>query len=209
MIFLKRFIKEPTRVASIIPSSPMLVNRVMATMDHSAPRIIAEYGPGEGVHTRALLKRAHKDSRLLLFELDPELAEYNRKQFADDKRVEVICDDCEKLPLIAEERGIEAFDYIFSGIPFSTMDKDKKQGIMDANYQCLKPGGDFIIYQITNELKRFGEHFDRIDSSWCAMNIPPMYVTVYHKNGAASSARVRRINESENGSEVIRDRETA
>lgn len=208
-IFLKRFIKEPGRVASIIPSSPILVRRVQNTMDHSKPRIIAEFGPGEGVHTRALLKRAHADSKILLFELDPELAEYLRKQFADDKRVEVLCEDCEKLPQIAADRGIDSFDYIFSGIPFSTMDKKKKQGIMHACYESLRPGGDFIIYQITNELKRFGEHFDQIDSDWCFFNVPPMYVTVYHKNGTESSARVRRIDEEENGREGMRDRETA
>ena len=33
-------------------------------------------GPGEGCHTREIVRRMHPESRLILFELDPELAQH-------------------------------------------------------------------------------------------------------------------------------------
>src|ERR1044071_4215246 len=54
-LFFKRFLKRPFQVASIVPSSKALVERVAGKMDFSQPRVIAEYGPGEGVHSPNLL----------------------------------------------------------------------------------------------------------------------------------------------------------
>src|SRR5690349_18241444 len=70
-LFFKRFLQRPFQVASIIPSSKALVKKVARKMDFSEPRIIAEYGPGEGVHSREIARRMSADSQLLLFELDP------------------------------------------------------------------------------------------------------------------------------------------
>ncbi len=187
-IFLKRFLKEPSRVASIIPSSPVLIKKVAGKMDFSEPRIIAEFGPGEGCHTREILRRAHPDSKILLFELDPDLAEFLEQEFEDDPRVEVLCMDCRRIVDEMENRNIKEFDYIFSGIPFSLMDRKTKQELMHNVYSSLKPGSCFIIYQVTNELKRFGSHFDDVSSEWCPFNIPPMFVTVYRKKANGNTA---------------------
>ena len=51
-LFFKRFLQKPFQIASIIPSSKALVERVAGKMDFSEPRVVAEYGPGEGVHSR-------------------------------------------------------------------------------------------------------------------------------------------------------------
>jgi hypothetical protein len=45
----------------------------------------------------------------------------------------------------------------------------------------LKPGGAFIIYQVTNELRQHATFFDRAESEYCLQNIPPMFVTVFQK----------------------------
>src|SRR5579871_6318620 len=92
-IFLKRFLQRPFQVASVIPSSPALIRRVASKMDFSAPRVIVEYGPGEGCHTREIARRMNPESRLILFELDPEFADHLRDQFRDDPRVEVLNQD--------------------------------------------------------------------------------------------------------------------
>lgn len=189
-IFFERFLKNPTRVASVIPSSPILVKKVLKKMDLSQPRVIAEFGPGEGVHTRAILRRAHPQSRLFLFELDPGLAEYLRAEFAHDPRVTVLNTNCCKILDVMKENGIEHFDYIFSGIPFSLMDPEIKQALMHDIYSALRPNSCFIIYQVTNELTRFGQHFDNLESAWCPFNIPPMFVTVYHKNGKSAAGAI-------------------
>jgi phospholipid N-methyltransferase len=83
-LFLKRFLQRPLQVASIIPSSRALVRKVSEKMDFSKPRVIAEFGPGEGCHTREIARQLTPESRLLLFELDPEFAQHLANQFRHD-----------------------------------------------------------------------------------------------------------------------------
>ena len=184
LLFLTRFLQRPLQVASIIPSSPMMVRRVSGKMDWSQPRVVAEYGPGEGCHTREMLKRAHPDSKFLLFELDPEFCRNLEKQFANDPRVSVINGDCATLPQELAKRGLKACDYILSGIPFSYLDIAKKRDILRNTYRAVKPGGAFVIYQVTNELKKHATAhglFERSQSEWFPANVPPMFITVFHK----------------------------
>src|SRR5437773_11065679 len=70
VLFFKRFLKRPLQIASIMPSSRALVERVASKIDFDRARVIAEYGPGEGVHSRALAQRMRPNAQLLLFELD-------------------------------------------------------------------------------------------------------------------------------------------
>lgn len=181
------------QVASIVPSSRVLINRVAGKFDFSRPRVIVEFGPGEGCHTREIIKRMHPDSRLLLFELDPELANHLRHQFREDSRISVINTDAADLADELNKRGFLHCDYVVSGIPFSTMEIQKKRELLRCIFNSLAPnsGAAFIIYQVTNELRGHGSKiFPRIQSEYCLQNIPPMFVTVFYKqalNGHSSN----------------------
>lgn len=181
VLFFKRFLQRPFQVASIIPSSKALVDRVASKMDFSGPRVIAEYGPGEGVHSREIARRMGPGSQLLLFELDPDLSRDLQRQFADDPRVHVIPGNAAQLPEELERLGIERCDYIVSGIPFSILDIDKKRALLQKTYDALAPGGAFIIYQVTNELRQHATLFEHAESEYFLQNIPPMFITVFEK----------------------------
>src|SRR5436853_7505669 len=98
VLFFKRFLRRPLQIASIMPSSQALVERVASKIDFDRARVIAEYGPGEGVHSRALARRMGRNSQLLLFELDPAFSRDLERQFADDPRVHVLNQDAATLP---------------------------------------------------------------------------------------------------------------
>ncbi len=172
VLFFKRFLQRPFQIASIVPSSKALVERVASKMDFGQPRVIAEYGPGEGVHSREIARRMSPDSHLLLFELDQAFARDLERQFARDRRVHVLHGDAARLPHELERRGIAECDYILSGIPFSIL---------------KTPGGSFIIYQVTNELKQHARLFQYAESEYFLQNIPPMFITVFHKAESAQS----------------------
>jgi phospholipid N-methyltransferase len=180
-LFFKRFLQKPFQIASIIPSSKALVDRVASKMDFSEPRIIAEYGPGERLHSRALAARLSNDSQLFLFELDRAFSRDLERQFAEDPRVHVINRDAASLAEELAARDIVQCDYILSGIPFSILEIKKKRALLQDTYDALRPGGAFIIYQVTNELRQHATFFDRAESEYCLQNIPPMFVTVFHK----------------------------
>ena len=164
-----------------MPSSKALVERVADKIDFDRAQVIAEYGPGEGVHSREIARRMRPDSRLLLFELDPAFSRDLERQFAKDPRVHVINKDAARLPSELRRRGIKNCDYILSGIPFSILKLDKKRALLQKTHDALAPGGSFIIYQVTNELKQHAKLFDRASSEYFLQNIPPMFITVFEK----------------------------
>jgi phospholipid N-methyltransferase len=191
-LFFKRFLQKPFQVASIIPSSRALVERVSDKIDFEKARVIAEYGPGEGVHTREIARRMRPDAQLLIFELDAAFSRDLQRQFADDPRVHVYHRDASALPDELQRLGIASCDYILSGIPFSILNIEKKRALLRKTHDALSEGGAFIIYQVTNELKQHATLFAGADSEYCLQNIPPMFITVFRKkmgrNGHAHPA---------------------
>ena len=184
------------QVASIVPSSKTLIQRVSSKFDFSEPRILVEFGPGEGCHTRELVRKMHPDSQLLLFELDPGLAEHLERQFRHDPRVQVINADAQNLPIELARRGLTHCDYVLSGIPFSILEINKKRALLNKTYEAIfpKPSSAFVIYHVTNELRQHATIFQQAKSEYCLQNIPPMFITVFrkmpvngHSNGHHSS----------------------
>jgi phospholipid N-methyltransferase len=182
-LLFKRFLARPFQVAYVVPSFKALTRKVVSKCDLSKPRVIVELGPGEGCHTREIVTRMHPDSRLLLFEIDQVLAEHLRKQFAHDPRVEVITTDAARISEELAARGLEHCDYVISGIPFSLFDIPTKQRLLRAVYEALAPlpHASFVVYQCTHELRRHATMFVRVESEFFLRNLPPMFVTVYHK----------------------------
>src|SRR5437899_2395045 len=183
-LFFKRFLKRPFQIASIVPSSKALVERVASKIDFSKPQVIAEYGPGEGVHSREIARRMTPDSHLLLFELDAALARALERQFAPDRRVHVIHGDAASLPFELKRHGFTSCDYILSGIPFSILKIEKKRALLRKTYDALKEEGKFVIYQVTNELRQHATVFQTAESEYFLQNIPPMFITVFHKTSS-------------------------
>lgn len=189
-LFLARFFCRPKQVASVVPSSKVLVNAVLSRMDLATARTIVEFGPGEGVQTRELLKRVAETTQVILFEVDEVLAESLKQQFEHDRRVTVLQEDALNLKQALSQAGFDQVDYVFSGIPFSLMSKDRKAGLLHDVYSVLRPGGAFVSYQVTRELNRFaGDVFDTVDSKHCWWNVPPMYVSRYGKNSPPGSTK--------------------
>jgi phospholipid N-methyltransferase len=201
-LFFKRFLKRPFQIASIVPSSKAMVERVASKMDFSQSRVIAEYGPGEGVHSREIARRMSSDSHLLLFEVDAPFARDLERQFADDPRVHVIHGDAATLPNELKRHGFAQCDYILSGIPFSILKIEKKRALLRKTYDALAPGGTFIIYQVTNELRQHARLFEHAKSEYFLQNIPPMFITVFHKTPSLPS-RGRRIPQPKRASRLV------
>ena len=171
-----------------------MVRRVSMKMDYSHARVIAEFGPGEGCHTREIVRNMHKDSTLLLFELDPELAGHLVEQFREDRRVIVLNMDAARLARELAARGMGYCDYVVSGIPFSILHPAKKRELLRNTFDALapEPHAAFIIYQVTNELRERGhcDHFAAAESEYCLQNLPPMFITKFWRmaRGRQSSA---------------------
>lgn len=192
VLFFKRFLQRPFQIASIVPSSKAMVERVASKIDFNRAQVLAEYGPGEGVHSREMARRMQPDAKLLLFEIDETFARDLERQFADDPRVHVIHANAAQILAELAKRGIDKCDYIISGIPFSILDLEKKRALLQQTHDALNPGGAFVIYQVTNELRQHATEFASAESEYFLQNIPPMFITVFRKANAQRNGHIAR-----------------
>jgi len=152
LLFFKRVLANPLRVGYVVPSSPFLTRQTAKRIDFSKPRVVVELGPGEGCHTRQIVKRMDPESRLILFELDEEFAKHLRKYFAADSRVTVLHTDAQHLPETLLELGHTHCDYIVSGLPFLVIEEQTRNKILKNIADSMRPDSRFITYQVSNQL---------------------------------------------------------
>ncbi len=180
LLFFKRVLANPIRVGYIVPSSGFLTRKTARRIDFSKPRVVIELGPGEGWVTRQIVRRMNADSRLILIELDEHFADHLKKQFAGDKRITVVQADALHLVETLAELGISNPDYIYSGIPFTIMDKNLRERLLSNIANSMGPETVFITYQVSSLISEH-ELFDLSRSEQCLFNVPPIKVLELRK----------------------------
>lgn len=188
-ILFRRFLANPMKIAYVVPSSKALIRRVLGKMDFQRAKVFVEFGGGEGCYTRELAQRLAPDARLLVFELDEHLAEHLREQFRDDDRVIIYCQDAATFRDELHKLGHRVADYVVSGIPFSYLEPKKKKEILQAVHEGLTVDGQFIVYQVTPELKGHTRMFAAHEVEYFLANIPPMFIVACHKSEITLSAK--------------------
>ena len=188
-ILFRRFLARPLQVAYVLPSSKGLVRRVLDKMEFAKARVFVEFGAGEGCYTRELAKRLAPDAKLLAFELDSHLAEHLREQFRDDDRVLIYEQDAASFRDELRKLGFSEADYVISGIPFSYLDPKKKKEILREVHDGLAPDGQFIVYQVTPELKGHTKMYAAHEVEYFLASIPPMFIVACHKSEATLQPR--------------------
>jgi len=171
--FLRGFFKHPVMVGSIIPSSRLLIERMLKPVDWDNTRLFVEYGPGVGTFTRDLLDRMGPDSKLVAIDTNPDFTKYLTKSI-DDPRLIAVTGSAADVEQILDERGLGKADYVLSGLPFSTLPKGVGDAIAKATAKVIRPGGAFLVYQFNPKVKDFIEpYFERLDRGFEWINVPP------------------------------------
>lgn len=171
--YIKNFIQDRD-VAAIAPSSSFLVERVCKWIDFNESAVIVEYGPGNGVFSEHILEHMTEDSRLILIESNPDFVEELREKTRDDPRAVVVKDLAQNVDEILADQGGTGADYVVSGIPFSFLDDEEKEDLLDRTCEVLADDGKFLVYQNYNHLEEpLREHFSEVNTEREFRNIPP------------------------------------
>lgn len=187
LFFLKRFFKNPTVVASVIPTSKKGVETICRGIRGGVKQTVVEYGPGTGVITEHLLKPGvlSADSKVIAIEFDEPLAAH-LKEHLHDPRLHVFHDSAEHVRHILGECGEDHADIVISGIPFSKISKDACINIMEETSSVLTENGTFVIYQVTDAVSGYLEgRFKILERGRIMQNIPPLLIYRVSKNGKA------------------------
>ena len=179
-VFFQRWMANPMAVGSITPSGPGLRKIIRENLVCGPDEVIAEFGPGTGAITQALLEAGIPAQRIYSFEIDPHLAQYVHGVYPD---VNVINGDCRQ---VAETLGpdlVGKVGTVVIGIPMKALPMDVQQGIVDATFSVMPEGRRFLLYtyMINSPLnmKRLGLKGKRIGFTW--QNVPPASVWAYWK----------------------------
>ena len=171
--FLRGFIKNPVMVGSIIPSSRVLIGKMLRPVDWENTRLFVEYGPGVGTFTRPVLERLSPDAKLVTIDTNPDFTRYLRESIDDERLVPVTASAADVEKILAD-RGLGQADYVLSGLPFSTLPPGLGDAIAEATARVIRPGGAFLVYQFSPKVKDFiNPHFDRIERGFEWVNVPP------------------------------------
>jgi phospholipid N-methyltransferase len=171
--FLRGFLKHPVMVGSVIPSSRVLIEKMLAPVDWNQTRLFVEYGPGVGTFTRPVLDRLAPDAKLVTIDTNPEFTRY-LKESLDDPRLVAVHGSAADVEKILADRGLGQADFVLSGLPFSTLPAGVGEDIAEATANVIRPGGAFLVYQFSPKVRAFIEpHFERIDRGFEWVNVPP------------------------------------
>ena len=171
--FLRGFIKHPVMVGSVIPSSKVLIDKMLAPVDWANCKLFVEYGPGVGTFTEHLLQRMAPDATLIAIDTNADFTHYLRRKFGDSRLFAVTGSAADVRQIIAD-CGFKEADYILSGLPFSTLPAGIGPKIAEETAAALRPGGCFLVYQFSPKVRDFlVPYFERIERGFEWINIPP------------------------------------
>lgn len=180
--FLRGFLREPSQVGSIIPSSRFLEQRIVEASDLSTAKRVVELGPGTGGTTRTFLQHLGQDAQLLSIELSPYfhelLGEITDPRFTNHQG------SAEDLAEILALYGMDKPDVVISGIPFSKMPEAVGTRVAQAVRDNLTENGRFVAYQFRSDVAGITDPVMGAHAT-CKLemrNIPPMRVYSWFKS---------------------------
>ncbi len=191
LAFMREVIRNNKTTGAIAPSSRELAERIVQMADISGKKMLVEFGAGDGVFTREILRQKDADAEFFSLEINPSLAEACRKS---SPGATIITDSAENVRKHLQALGHGHCDAIISGLPWSRFDDGLQDRILAATCDALAPGGIFVTfaYVMTPYLPA-GKRFltARLPACFASVrrsgpiwnNLPPCHVYICTKQG--------------------------
>ncbi len=179
-IYFRHWLKAPLSMGSVAPASVSLCRLVTANIVREPGEFIVETGGGTGAVSRALLSAGVPAERLIVVEIDPDLAAHLRSTHSE---VAVIQGDARKLQEILPQDVVGRVGTVICGIPLTMLPIDIMRPIVNGMLDVMPPGRRFLHYSfcITSPLpyKRLGLKSDRL--GFTLGNFPPASLWGYKR----------------------------
>lgn len=182
--FLKEFVTNPQKIGAITPSSEELAAALVETIDWSQVGVVAEYGPGLGSITAAILERIGERD-FFAIELNRAYAKALTLQFP---QLRVYCDSVANIETILASHGAEQIDAIVSSLPWANFSNQLQEQLLDATMNVLSKDGQFATFSYVHGLvlksglrfrAKLERRFRRVERSKVVWrSVPP--AVIYH-----------------------------
>lgn len=176
--FLKASLTD-YRVAALTPSSRYVVRGIVRHIPSRA-RGVVEYGAGDGVITREILRILGAEAKVAAIEIREEFVRELAR--ISDPRLSVIHDDVISISARSDALGLPPIDAVVSGIPFSWLAPATRREVVHHTHHFLAPGGVFIVDQHSLlMLPVLKQIFPRVEWYFEPRNLPPHFTMVAYK----------------------------
>jgi ornithine lipid N-methyltransferase len=174
-LFLGKFLRHGTAIASIAPSSRWLSRLTVRNIDWVQTQAVVELGAGTGPVTRVIAERARPDCRVVVIERDADFACLLRDRFQDHPNFDIVHGDVCDLRLILGDRGIVSVDHVISGLPVPSFTTSQQQALFQAVEAVLSRDGSYN--QITEipwvYWRLYRRFFEEVRFVFEPRNLPP------------------------------------
>ena len=182
-IFFARWLRNPLKTGSIVPSGAALGRLMARQIDLGRPGKVVEIGAGTGAITLALLDSGLAAERLIVVERDGVLHGLLERRFP---QLLVLRADAADLRPPLAERGIARVAAVVSSLPFLAMGERQQKAVLAEAKALLEDDGAFIQYTygpkspVRRELlEAWGWRATRVGTAW--LNVPPAVVWRFSK----------------------------
>jgi phospholipid N-methyltransferase len=141
--FFKNFLKKPSEVGAILPSSRHLAARMVSNIDLPKAKAIVELGPGTGVFTKAIIEKMSTDTTFFTIERNQDIYEHFTKMFP---KVKTYNRCASEILDIMKEENVKKLDAVISGLPWASFPPSAQDSILNAVSESLKPNGSFVTF---------------------------------------------------------------
>ncbi|WBB50412.1 methyltransferase domain-containing protein [Verrucosispora sp. WMMA2044] len=182
-LFVREFLRNPARTASIIPSAAAVGRRMAAAVPEVDDPVVVELGPGTGSFTAEIQRRLAARGRHLAVELNDRFATQLQGRFPS---VDVAVGDAAQLRRLLDERQVRFADAVISGLPYALFSASELDRMMSAVRESLAPNGTFAAFAYVHAVwtppaRRFYRllrgSFRQVDVSKAVWhNMPPAFV---------------------------------
>ncbi len=160
---------------AILPSSKYLGEKMLKGIDFEQVNVIVEFGPGNGVITKKVLQRMHKDAFLIVFEINEQF--YKELQQIKDPRLILVNRSAETLGEVLKENSFSAIDVVISSLPLSVIPKTISERILQETYTFLNNGGIYVQFQYSTQFYEVIKViFNNLKLRFEMRNIPPAFI---------------------------------
>lgn len=179
-LFFRQWLRSPRSMGSIKPSSPALARAIAEAVVWQPGRHVVELGGGTGAITQGLIERGIPRDRLVVVELDPELAAYLGRRLPG---CIVVPGDATRLDEILAGLGIDDVSTVVSGLPMVRMPFAFKKAIVEQGLGALREPGAMLQYSYSPvppvPARRLGIRAELV--RYVVRNLPPATVWRYRR----------------------------
>ena len=174
-LFLGKFLKHGTAIASLAPSSPWLSRATVRNVDWEHAKVLVELGAGTGPITKVLAEKASPNTHVVVIERDPDFASILRERYQHLSHFDIIEGDVQDLAAMLAERRIDLVDHVISGLPVPSFPKVLQAELFRAVRAVLSPSGSYNqITELPLVYWRFYRRFfEDVEFAFEPRNLPP------------------------------------